>query len=704
VVLPDNHTEGREHGEQVVASLRGVAKRIRVLDIGKHWDGCPDKGDISDWLAAGGSAEKLKAIVDTLPEVATSVDNQDSGDKPKQPKQADILIVLAEKNVGELFHHRDRAYADIAVGGHRETWQIRSSRFRQWLKRLYFSEQKKTPTFEAVQEAVDHVEAKALFEGQEREVYLRFAGHGNQIYIDLGGADWQAVEIDDGGWRLVDEPPVRFRRPLGLVPLATPVRGGSIKQLKHFLNVRDEDGDEGDFVLLIAWLLAALRPRGPYPVLAVSGEPGTAKSTLVAMLRSLIDPNLSPLRALPREDRELFIQATNSWLQAFDNLSDLPHWISDTLCRLASGGGFAVRQLHTDQDEILFDACRPIVLNGIADMVGRTDLKDRTIFIVLNPIDEKDRRSEDVLWAEFNRERPRIFGALLDAITHGLKHLDAVKLDGLPRMADFAKWATACEGAAWPAGTFKKAYDGNQREATEVLIEGDLVATAIKKLMATRIRWEGMPTDLKEALEVVTFGADPGQRRPPKGWPTDPRHLGGAVRRAASALRKVGIYIERGKGRERRRIIITTVKPSDNIRNPSSPLSRLSPDCEINGLDRDKQESSLSPPLSPNDARDNGDDPVTTNVSGRCHTNPLKTKDGDNGDKRDDEIRPLLGDGDREWPEGIPGITARRVPDELLPDFLGCDPGPFPDILRREVPPDRRPALGPLGDSVDDLK
>ena len=79
VVLPDNHAEGREHGEHMVASLRDVAKRIRVLDIGKLWDSCPDKGDISNWLAAGGSAEKLKAIVDALPEASASADNQHSG-------------------------------------------------------------------------------------------------------------------------------------------------------------------------------------------------------------------------------------------------------------------------------------------------------------------------------------------------------------------------------------------------------------------------------------------------------------------------------------------------------------------------------------------------------------------------------------------------------------------------------------------------
>lgn len=109
----------------------------------------------------------------------------------------------------------------------------------------------------------------------------------------------------------------------------------------------------------------------------LAGEQGSAKSTFSAVLRKLLDPNCAPLRALPREDRDLFIAANNGHVLTFDNVSGLPGWISDTLCRLATGDGFAVRQLYTDQDEVLFDAARPVILNGIEDMVTRPDLADR---------------------------------------------------------------------------------------------------------------------------------------------------------------------------------------------------------------------------------------------------------------------------------------------------------------------------------------
>jgi hypothetical protein len=138
-----------------------------------------------------------------------------------------------------------------------------------------------------------------------------------------------------------------------------------------------------------------------------------------------------------------------------------------TLCRLATGGGFAVRQLYTDQDEVLFDAARPAILNGIEDIVARPDLADRALFLTLEPISEDRRRPEAELWAEFEVRRPRILGALLDAVVEGLKRLPETRLPKLPRMADFALWATACETALWPAGTFWSAYCGNQDEAVD---------------------------------------------------------------------------------------------------------------------------------------------------------------------------------------------------------------------------------------------
>jgi hypothetical protein len=159
---------------------------------------------------------------------------------------------------------------------------------------------------------------------------------------------------------------------------------------------------------------------------------------------------------------------------------------SDTLCRLSTGGGFATRQLYTDSDEVLLDAMRPIVLTGIEDVVTRGDLADRSIPVRLDPIPEERRRSEREIWAQFEAARPRILGALLDAMAHGLRHLATTRLDRLPRMADFAVWVTACEGAVWKPGIFLSAHSTNRAEMDETVIEADAVATAVRSLMAAR--------------------------------------------------------------------------------------------------------------------------------------------------------------------------------------------------------------------------
>ena len=277
----------------------------------------------------------------------------------------------------DLFHTGGGiAFADLMVDGHRETWPIRSKRFRGWLRRRYYQATGSAVSAAEIRSALDLLEARAQFDGPERAVHIRIAEHAGHIYLDLADEQWCAVDIGPDGWRVIGRPPVRFRRPAGMLPLPVPQRGGSIESLTSFLNLARRD----DFILAVAWLLAAFRSGGAYPLLAVSGEQGSAKTVLSKLLKALIDPNAAPVRSLSREERELMIAANNGYLLAFDNVSGLPIWLSDALCRLASGGSFAVRRLYSDDEEVLFEAARPILLNGIEDVISRPDLGDRAIF------------------------------------------------------------------------------------------------------------------------------------------------------------------------------------------------------------------------------------------------------------------------------------------------------------------------------------
>jgi hypothetical protein len=434
----------------------------------------------------------------------------------------------------ELFHTPSGiAFADFITDGHRETWPIRSKYFRNWLRRCYYNATGAAAGAAVIASALDLLEARAQFDAPERAVNIRVAEHAGRLYLDLADEHWRAVTIGPDGWRVLGCPPVRFRRSPGMLPLPIPERGGSIEALRPFLNLSNQN----DFVLIVAWLLAALRPDGPYPLLAISGEQGSAKTVLSKLLRALIDPNVGAVRALPREERELMISANNGHLLAFDNLSGLSSWLSDALCRLASGGSFAARQLYTNDEEMLFKAARPILLNGIEDIIGRPDLADRAIFLTLAPIREEQRRSETELWREFELARPAILGALLDAAAHGLKTLSSVHLDRLPRMADFALWATAFETGLWPAGTFTRAYTANRKTAIEDVIEADPIAACVRQIMSERSSWTGSAADLlRVSVERRRHIGD-------ASWPKNPRALAGHLRRAQTFLRTLGIDI-----------------------------------------------------------------------------------------------------------------------------------------------------------------
>ena len=483
----------------------------------------------------------------------------------------------------EVFHTAGGvAYADFITDDHRETWPIRSKRFRTWLRRCYYHATGAAAGATVIGSALDLLEARAQFNAPERAVSIRVAEHAGRLYLDLADEHWRAVEIGADGWRVIECPPVRFRRVAGMLPLPVPEGGGSIDALQSFLNLSNQN----DFVLVVAWLLATLRSSGPYPLLAISGEQGSAKTVLSKLLRALIDPNAAPVRALPREERELMIAANNGHLLAFDNLSGLPPWLSDALCRLASGGSFAVRQLYTDDEEVLFKAARPTLLNGIEDIIGRSDLADRAIFLTLAPIGEEQRRSETELWREFELARPRSSGVLLDAAAQGLRAVGSVHLDRLPRMADFALWATACETALWPAGTFTRAYAANRKTAIEGIIDADPIAACVRDFMSEPAPGRvALPTFCRPALNA-------GQTSDSIGWPKNPRALAGHLRRAQTFLRALGIDIAFSReGRAGSRVI----RMRTSVENTVSTVSSVSSVAMAGPNPGSEQQSSANP-------------------------------------------------------------------------------------------------------------
>jgi hypothetical protein len=542
--------EPRFTGRTYVAVLRvlvgGESALVHKLDLAKDGARKALVQMVAEQLpgvkAADVESQLLKLCDDRARWLASA--DELAAEKGEEPTLVDLLVGIAAE--AELFHDSgQRAYAMLQADGHFETWPVRSKGFRLWLRRRLREEHDKSAYSEALQSALEEIESKALFECPQTEVNVRVAEVDGAVWLDLADKTWRTVEITATGWRVVEgKTPVRFIRAPGVLPLPVPQPGGRIDDLRAFLNVRDE----ADFVLLVSWLLACLRRRGPYPVLSVNGEQGSAKSTLQRLMRDLVDPNTAPLRSEPKEVRDLVISASNSWVQAFDNLSHVPPWLSDALCRLSTGGGFATRELYSDREEIIFDAQRPVAINGITDLAGRSDLLDRSLNITLSAIPEDQRKDERSLWQAFETARPRILGALLDAVSAGLANEASVRLDRLPRMADFALWVAACEPAlGWTPGTFLAAYTANRSSANDAAIEATIVGPVLQAFMAQRITWQGTSTELLAELEQA---AD-DRTRHRKEWPGSPRKLSGDLRRIAPNLRAAGIDVAFSKSGKR---------------------------------------------------------------------------------------------------------------------------------------------------------
>src|SRR5271168_913052 len=449
---------------------------------------------------------------------------------------ADRLIGLVLDSGIELFHDPNQhGWASIRVDGHFENRRVRSRLFQLFLLRTYYQETGKSPGAQAIRATLDLLEAKALFDGEESLINLRVANHLGKLYLDLCDRAWRAVEIDAEGWRIVDRPPPRFHRTRGSRPLPVPERGGGLDELRRLLNV-----DHQGWTLIKAFLVAALRPGVPCPILVAKGEQGAGKTTACRIISALIDPRCGAMRGIPREVRDLIAAARNSWIVCFDNLSHLPEELADAACRLATGGGFGGRELYSDHDEAIFDATRPIVFNAIPDLgAARPDFLDRAVIVEFLDMKSDLRRDEAQFWREFEEVRPRVLGALLDAATAGLRNLPNVKLDQPPRMADFAIWVDACEKSlGMKPGEALSAYQSNRAETHNLALESSPLYEPVAEL--AREGFNGTVTELHARLSSMMSES---MRRSVR-WPKAPSALGNALRPMAVNLRAVGIEIQ----------------------------------------------------------------------------------------------------------------------------------------------------------------
>ena len=285
------------------------------------------------------------------------------------------------------------------------------------------------------------------------------------------------------------------------------------------------------------------------------------------------DPSTTLLRSPPKDERDFLIGAINNWILNFDNLSGMRPWLSDGLCRMATGGGFATRELYTDTSEILVDLKRPTIVNGIDDLATRPDFAERSILLHLHPIQDENRITERELMAAFQQNYAAILGGILNLLSTAIRNVDSVSLTSQPRMADFAVWAAAAniEG-------FLDAYSQNQNAITVTGVQASPVGSAVIFLMEDEAEWNGTMAELHKELEKFVEE----DVRHSKSWPKSPTWLSNYLRRLGSSLRKLGIDVTLPEQAKDHQVHIEKILQPENIAN----IAELHPENQANEQNR----------------------------------------------------------------------------------------------------------------------
>jgi hypothetical protein len=481
--------------------------------------------------------------------------------KSKKPKvdAAKIVSYVVEPEVErgnlELWRTPSRtAFATVRVRDHYENHAVDSAEFRDLLGHWIFTAMGEMPSEATLKKTVRTLRGQALYGATsvERDVFHRIAELGGCVYLDLSDESWRVVEVSPTGWRVAKDPPVRFTRSQVSRPLPIPEPGGNLEGLFDFVNIRRREHQ----VLFLAWLVTAMQTSAAYPILALTGSQGSAKTTACRIAAALIDEASPQMVSGYSTERDLLIDAQYSHVIAIDNVSEITNQLSDAYCRLSTGSGMRRRKLYSDSTLFALSAKNPLILNSISTVAARGDLLDRMLTLRLDPIPEDRRREEARVFAEFRTKRGAILGALLSAVSAGLARLPHLEVGNLhlPRMADFATWVIACERElGFGAGEFLRAYNSNRREASDTTLEFSAIGHSVMAVADLNDFWEG---SIKQLLIALNTASDELDRRNPD-WPKNERALASALHRIEANLHAAGYTLQflKRDSRSRRRII-----------------------------------------------------------------------------------------------------------------------------------------------------
>lgn len=457
-----------------------------------------------------------------------------AGSQSDVASAATVLVQLAQEHYSFGVTDSGEPFA-VPCGEPRIVAMLRGGKtsLRALLAREYFTRTGRAAAQQALADALLVIEGFAQ-EQEPSRLYLRTAQHDGELWLDLGDTSGRAVHVTAAGWTIEDSAPVLFRRTALTAPLPEPEHGSNLSKLWDFLNVCEDDRP-----LVAAQQVHQLFSDEPHVVTGLFGEHGTGKTTAAKILTALLDPSPALVRKAPRDAESWVTAAAGSWVVTLDNLSDMPVWLSDALCRASTGDGDVRRKLYSDGDLAVFAFLRSVIFSAIDVGALQADLASRLLALYLTVIEDDNRTEEKAFWADWQASHPDILGAVLDLASGVLRRLPDIALARKPRMADFGMVLAAVDAELGTEALTRYASQADDLAADSV--SGDKFGA--RMLASLKTQFDGTSADL---LDLVT-PAEEGWK-PPKEWPADARAVTGRMRRLAPALRKIGWAVsDRGR-------------------------------------------------------------------------------------------------------------------------------------------------------------
>src|SRR5215207_9727904 len=474
----------------VGANRAVIADALRERDAALGWRCYTDRSDAD---------VRYEEIVNELeksgrnPQMTVGQNTGEADDEKKERRnQADRLIGYALDDVQDLFTDQHGA-PHVLVGS--EPVPL-NSRCYSWLRRLMWEREERAVNGEYLKTAASTLAAQAEFSGEVRELHTRAAWHDGVLYYELRPG--RVIRVDAGGRHFPGNPPVHFRKFPNLKPLPDTEDSGSVDVIADFVNLKTER----DRRLFTAYLATVPLPHIGRPILSAAGAMGSGKTTLGRVVKRTWDPTAPDTVRL--DPRDVLQKASHAFVLMLDNQNTIPEWGADTLCRLVTGEADSKRRLYTDDEDVIVELRRAVLLNGINVPTDRGDVLDRSLVIELEHIPDAERRTEEELWERFEAEHPRLLGSFFGVLAEAIALKPSLKLSRRPRLADWGEYAAAVyEVMGWSAEAFLEDWDEVVKVQNQATLDGSPVAQAIINFMEDKQEYTASSSELHGKLKPV---------------------------------------------------------------------------------------------------------------------------------------------------------------------------------------------------------